>query len=487
MIVVLQKRFRIILLILNFTIGILVFNACQNQISKTTGDQFSPTHTYELTPNPEHVDLQMINNSQQEYLLIWGREYWPDGDCNLWIIKPNSQEVNRNIIETPWCYFTISDINNTQQIVSFMPFNQRQSGDLQSSEIFTYEIDEDGLLQPKQTMTLEDLQLTSIPQWRYDNTIIFSAIKDNKEGIYTYDNEKETILADIHVENGFATAPRLSPNGDYIAYEIWEDHIEQEHNSRYDCNNLTCNVRRLHIWDIETNIDTDLKPFYEPFIVGESYYLPCNPEWAIEDNILAFELGGCGEQTPGSIILVDADQDEIFISSIINSVDDQRRVTKYQWIEGNRLMINGAARVFNTVDDRNGYLQYTADTNILEILSGLPERNNFDFDLVYFSDWTNDGEYSVGQTQVPGNVRTINIVIAQPDNEPEDAIYSHAPGEFVENPTWSPHDQNIAYRTYSWEDGDSESNFIVIDKLGRTIFDSGVLLVNSPEFQWYVQ
>lgn len=457
-------------------------NACKKQTSLLSQESMTATPLVEqsiVSPN----DINEISPfPAQEYLVIWGKETWPDGDCILWIANPDIQETTRTIIETPWCNFAVLNRYDKQQLVSFPRYPEAYSNGIRSSEIIIYEIDQNGYLQHKQTIALEGLRITDTPQFGVNDIIYFSGIKDNRESIYTYDQETQTASLYITTEIGFATSPVISPNGQYIAYEVWKDHESKEHNSRDDCGQLTCFSRFLHIWDIESNTDIDLASYIKPFIAGESYYSHCEPEWSDTGNLLAFNVG-CEYQTPGSIIVFDVSKRETPVA--INSVDHTKNISKFHWVEGNRLILNGTVQIFGQDAIEDGYLIYSASTNTIEKMIGLPERNIYDYDLIYFNDWTNDARFAVGQTQIPNDERTINVVIANSWDELDQENYIQSPDEFVDNLRWSPTSDNIAYRSYNWKTEESQSRFIIIDATGSTLFDSNMINIIFPKFQWY--
>lgn len=429
---------------------------------------------------PAETGVGLSTKLPKEYLVIWGRETWPDGDCTVWIVNPDSQELTYTSIETFWCNFDVLNVFGQSKLISFPLYHQQSKGGTQSSEIILYELNQDGVLQVKETIPLQELRLTSAPQWGSDGIIYFSAINNGEESIYHYDVNRQVATPYIMAENGFATAPVISSDGRYIAYEVWGDHENKAHHSRDDCGQLTCFSISLHVWDIESNTDTALKPLIEQLIAGESFYLHCEPEWSPIDNLLAFDVG-CGLQTPGSIVVVDFNKNGKPV--VINSVDSRSNISKFHWSEENRLILHGAAQIFGQDTIEDGYLVYLADQNTLEKMVGLPERNKYDYDLIYFSDWTSDTEFAVGQSQVPGSVRTVDIVIANSWDSSVRESYIPAPNIVVGNLKWSPTDTYIAYHTYERE---NEGRFIIM-KNSSIIFDSKMLKIVFPQFEWHTQ
>jgi hypothetical protein len=472
--------------IFHFLSGLLMLfflSACQNQSDpiSLTSTTF-PYSAESSTVVPTETGMVLSTKAPEEYLVIWGRETWPDGACMVWIVNPDSQKMIRTPVGTPWCNFDVLTVFEKQNLVSFPLHHQQSKEGVQSSKITVYELNQDRILHVKETISLQGLRLTSAPQWGSDDTIYFSAINNGHESIYRYDENTQVAAPYIIAENGFATAPVISSDGDYIAYEVWEDHENKAHNSRDDCGQLTCFSRFLHVWDVGSNTDTNLKPLIEQLVAGEPFYLHCEPEWSRTDNLLAFNVG-CGLQTPGSVVVVDFSRDNVDVPVVINSVDRTRGVSKFRWSEGNRLILYGTAQIFgqNAVED--GYLVYLANEKALEKMAGLPERNKYDYDLIYFSDWTSDAEFAVGQSQIPGEVRTVNVVIANSWDSSRLESYVSSPNMVIADLKWSPTNVYIAYHTYNRED---ESRFIIM-KNGSTVFDSEMIQVVFPRFQWYVQ
>lgn len=464
---------------------IFFLSACQNQTGSTLLESMTPTYAVQSptnTTNKTTVVLPIPN--PQEHLIIWGRETWPDGPCVLWIANPDSQKMTRTVMEMSWCNFAVLTVSGEPKLVSFPLYHQQPEEGSTSSEILVYGVNEDGTLQLEETISVQALRLTSAPQWQSNNIIFFSAINDGHEGIYRYDKDAQIAIPYIVTESGFATDPVISSDGRYIAYEVWEDHQIKEHNSRDDCGRLTCFSRFLHVWDVESNTDTDLKSLIEPLIAGESFYSHCEPEWSPIDNLLAFDVG-CEVQTPSSIVVVDFRKDTIPV--VINAADNTSSIGNFYWSEGNRLIVHGKVQIFGQDTIEDGYLAYSASEHILEKMNGLPERNKYDYDLIYFSDWTRNAEFAVGQTQIPADTRMVNIVVANSWNNMTEGEYIQTADAFIDDVKWSPMDRYIAYRSYNWETETSESRFSVIDATGLLIFDSGMIQIVFPEFQWYTQ
>lgn len=449
--------------------------ACNPSISGTLeGTQATPTPSQNVnlaTAIPLEGDSAGQSNPQQEFLVIWGTEA-ASSDCMLWLINAETQEISRPIVETPWCNFAVSTSSGDYKLVSFQPYHP--ISETQSSEIVVYDVVPGGTLHSRQTIVLEGLRLTDVPQWGPDNSVYFSAINNGQESIYRYDSETHTITPYIDSDSGFATSPVISQDGRYIAYEVWRNH-----DSRDGCGQQTCFSRFVQIWDIEMGSNISVAPQDE---AEDSNSLQCNPEWSDIDNLLAFEIG-CGLQTPGSIMMYDANAGKVF--STITSVNDTS-IINFGWA-GDKLILNGSVQLSGDNSIHNGYLAYSIDNNILQELRGLPQRNIFDSDLVYFSDWTNNGEVAVGHTQIPGETRTVNIVMANSWDELDEDTYVQSLDEFIDNPTWSLTNDYVAYRSYNWEAKESESRFTILNAGGTMQFDSGMIKLKSPRFLWYIQ
>ncbi len=474
------RVFCLLPLLFSFFLG-----ACQNQPGSAFLESITPSYPEQLSTNvPNETDVVLSTPSPQEFLVIWGKETWPDGACVLWIANPDSQNMTRTVMEMPWCNFAVLTVSGEQKLVSFPLYYQQSKEGTTPSEIIVYEVKDDGTLQINETISLQELRLTSAPQWESNNIIFFSAINHGRESIYRYDKVAQIATPYIVAESGFATAPVISSDGRYIAYEVWEDHETKEHNSRDDCGQLTCFSRFLHVWDVKTNKNINLTLLIESLITGEPFFSHCKPEWSRTNNLLAFNVG-CEQQIPGSIVVIDFRKDSIPV--VINPVDSTRSIGKFHWSEGNRLILYGTAQIYGQDIIEDGYSVYSADENALEKMTGLSERNLYDYDLIYFSDWTSNAEFAVGQTQVPGDTRKVNIVIADSWDKMDEEEYVQTPDEFVDGLEWSPTDRNIAYRSYNWETEGSESRFLVINATGLVVFDSGMIQIVFPEFQWYIK
>lgn len=456
---------------------VFILVACNSQSESSNSELTATMNSQRPTKeNPGGNIADSIDKQQPEYLVAWGRKKWPNGDCNFLTLNPISKNLVQSVPNTPWCNFEIMTNASSQELISFPPFLPTDT--TQSSIIIFYDINELGFLSEKRTIILEGLKLTSTPQRGINNVIFFSAIENGYESIYSYDINSGISSQLITAKTGFATNPLVSPDGHFIAYQVWEDHDNRE-----QCGRSTCFSRSLFVRDLESNEDINVTNQVKSITTTDSIILPCNEEWSLSDNLLAFETGGCGVQTPSSVVVFSPDKREVV--SVLDSYSESLSVVKFHWIREKQLILAGAIRIIDTSDLSDGYLIYSAETNTLREMSGLPSRNVFDYDAVMFSHWTNDGKFAVGQTQVSGPKRNTNIVIANSWDESVEEIYIQSTGEFVDNPIWSPANDMIAYRSYNWESKESESNFTIIDASGLPLFDTGSIQLVYPKFQWY--
>jgi hypothetical protein len=207
----------------------------------------------------------------------------------------------------------------------------------------------------------------------------------------------------------------------------------------------------------------------------------CNLEWSPTSQFVAFEVG-CGLQDPGSIVVFDAENRKVV--DVIRALSPLESIVQYEWLSDNRLVISGNVSSLTTSNVLDGYLRFSADMQSWQTLHGIPERNKYDFDRVYLSDWAEDGSLVVGQTQAPGEKRTVELVIIALEERSGETLYVQTPDEYIDSPILSPTGNWIAYRSYNWDTRNTLSRFTVINTAGEIVFNTAMTDIVSPNYTW---
>lgn len=433
----------------------------------------------QLAPSPT---AQFTEDHAQERLVVWGRsEEGSDGKCWVWLLDPASQlEPVRQVSGKQDCNYAVVTVNDKEYLASLPHWNPHVVE--QPAEIVLYDVTREGELVVFQTIPMGDIHLSSLtnpPQWAADGSVYLAGILNGKEQIFRYDGQAAVIEPYLDNEGGFSTDPLLSPDGRFLAYAV----VENNESSQL-CDRRDCSRRFYHIWDIETGQDMELLPLIEPWVAGEPYFMHCALDWSPTSKFVAFSVG-CGSQEPGSVAIINVENRELV--EVINAQNIDSNVGKFEWLSDDRLVVLGNVGFAGSNEHHEGYLLYAAGAQAWQPLEYVPERNVYDYDRVAFSDWTKDGTLAVGQTQVPGEQRAVELVIFAAENGDSNGEYVQTPDEYVNLPLWSPADSFIAYRSYRWETATSQSRFTILDRTGKTLLDTGMLDVVSPHFAWLLQ
>lgn len=432
------------------------------------------THSTDLLPivTPT-VMLQSLN----EYLLFWGTDHVMEDRCQVTSININTLQAHETVINDFYCRFEIVEINNKIYLVQAIWYNPEIASELTSIQVF--DVSDNGELILVQSIPLGHIRLTATPQWGKDGTIYFSGILNGREQIYRIEPETDNIESYIDYSgNGFASEPIISPDGRYIAYRVWENH-----NSHDDCGQLTCYNNYYYLWDTQARVAIPLRPQIQPLQLGEPYFLHCSLSWSPNGQYIAFVIG-CSLQRPGSVVVFDVIGKKPV--TVINSTKagPYGDILKFEWLDENRLVLKGSVALLDNDSSYDGYFVYSANEDSFAIWPHLSERNKWNTDIVSFSDWTNEGEYALGQTQVPGDRRTVNLVVMDTNNPTAPGYYFPVDETNVQWAKFSPSDSWIAYVSY--ESQNTFSRVTILDRDGVLLYDSGMISLAELTASWLV-
>jgi hypothetical protein len=207
----------------------------------------------------------------------------------------------------------------------------------------------------------------------------------------------------------------------------------------------------------------------------------CELEWSPTSRFVSFDVG-CGLQDPSSVAIIDIEN--AVPVEVINAAE---YIRKDEWLRDDRLILSGSMTFASTNMNYDGYLMYSASTKAWTSLENIPEQNIYNYDIVAFNDWTEDGAFVVGQTQAPGEKRTIDLVIFEVEDEGSEGQYIRVLDEFVDSLLWSASNNFISYRSYNWETESSKSRFTIITPNGEILLDTDMIDVVSPSIAWFTK
>jgi hypothetical protein len=343
------------------------------------------------------------------------------------------------------------------------------------TEIILYDMTSEGELAVQQAIPIGDIRLTSwanTPQWAADGSVYLAGILNDKEQIFRYDPQRRIIEPFLDTTDGFSAEPLLSPDSRYLAYVV----VENNENSDR-CDRGTCYFRFFHVWDMNSGEDIELLPLIEPLIAGEPFYMHCELAWSPTSKFVAFDIG-CGLQEPGSVAIIDIENRRVV--EIINAENMGSNIVKFEWLSDDRLAMTGSVTFANTGEHYDGYFLYLANNQSWQPLPNIPERNKYDYDVLFFNDWTGDGLFVVGSSITPSPTHLREVVVYHVSTG--ESLYVPAPDGVVNNPLWAPSANLIAYHSYNF--GSTQSRFTIINRDGETLLDTGMIEVVFPHFAW---
>lgn len=157
-----------------------------------------------------------------------------------------------------------------------------------------------------------------------------------------------------------------------------------------------------------------------------------------------------------------------------------------KWLSNDRLVIYGTPKIMDSEESTKGYYYYLAEMKEWWALDDLPERNVYNFDLIAYVDWVFDGSAIVGQTQVPGDSRTVDIVIANLEGQASELLYVRTPDEYVDNTLWSPSASWMGYSSYDAETREMSSKFHIVNRDGQPVFSTDYIDILLADNGWLV-
>jgi Tol biopolymer transport system component len=410
-----------------------------------------------------------------ELLILWGKLSESVSSCQIYFLNPVSQQQWDFTIPEQDCNYQVVTINGKQYLASHPSF--LSIDDQTQMELVLYTLTSKGQLEIKQKFTLSNIQITHPPQWDNNGHIYLSGIHDNREQIYLFNTQTETLVPYIDASNGFSSFPILSPDQRYIAYQVVANH-----ESQVECGDLTCFEVYYHIWDTEANTDLAILPLIEPYTRGEPHFVHCDLQWSPTGQFIAFTVG-CGLQTPASIIIFD-----VFNQQLVEIINSQDELVKSSWVSEDEIIIRGNVSFALSGETHEGYMIFSANSKIARSFVDFSIPNQTDLDKIFYQDWGDQGTMLVGTTVLQTeDVEQRPVVIILDTDDGSTVNVSQPNDTMVVNPTWSPSGNLIAYRSYNWDTRNTRSEFTIINRKGEILLHTGMITIFAPEFSWFLQ
>lgn len=408
------------------------------------------------------------DNTPVELFIAYGRTSWPDGDCTLLIVNPAQSTITQHQGH-PSCNYGMAKINGKKRLIAYTPY---QASSPNKSEIVIYDVSVSGEITIKQTIRLDGIQITSMPQWGSNGWIYMSGIAGGNEQIYRYHTATQELFPYINVSDGFTTAPQISPTHNVIVYKAikgFDNHTE--------CR-TECPVTELLVWDINSGASLSLTQLTKPFIseqVLEQFPVYCHELWSPEGTYFAFEVG-CGVQGERLSFVYESHTQNLAPLIVPNPYKDS---SVRKWLMDNKLLLyTGGA-----IEYPNRDAIYSVQEKSWELLPVLLIEDSLP---VFFDDWTNDALRAIGQTTLldeNGNDRNA-VVIMNLVNNREETVYIQIPNEdrYIRTPViWSPTGKWAMYASYRDE---SINRFSILTWEGKLITETGLQQMFSPAYFW---
>jgi hypothetical protein len=388
---------------LNLSLICLLLSSCSQGggLLKPAAEVMTPTAPMvTLPPTAVLPQLSKIDYTIREQLIVWGRSQDSiAAECRLLILDPtNETEPIRSIVGQRDCNYMVAEIREKQYLVSLPRWIPESAEHEYPPEIILYGLASSGELHVYQRITLGNIRLMGIPQWTKDGSAYLAGIADGQEQIFRYDSQTALIETYLNMPDGFVTMPRLSPDENYLAYEVIQDY-----ENNYQCR-MACNFVLLRVRDIHTGEDIDLASLAEPWIVGEPYYPHCDLTWSPTSKFVAWNVGAsCGLQQLGSVAIVDVKNQEVV------EVFNAAHVSKTIWFSNDRLIIGIDVTIATADEFHEGALIYSPANQTWQPLVKIPKMNKYGNELISFSQWFEgeDGLVALGQTQLPDGERNL--------------------------------------------------------------------------------
>jgi hypothetical protein len=427
---------------------------------------------------------QLVRSNTHEWLLVWGRtKVGAGGECHIWLFNPAKRlDSVRPVVGNQDCRYIAVAVNGQEYIASLPSYPTPIE---LPPMIVLYKVSDSGELVAHQEIPMGNLRRTHEPQWSADGSVYLSGILDGKEQIFRYDIQTALMQPYLDAANGFATEPLLSPDGRYLAYRVVKNNQSSDECAR------GCSFSFFHVWDIHASQDIALLPLVEPWIAHDPPFINCDLVWSPSSKFIAFDVG-CNLQTPSSVAVIDVENRQAVEVIGTNSTGGfDNYIRKHKWLANDRLLLSGSVTFANVGDSYDGYFLYLAAEQTWQPLENVPKQNIYDYDWVAFGDWVEheNGLFAVGQTQVPAEVRTLDLVILKVGDENSVGRYIRVVDDGIDSPSlrWSSSGNYIAYLSSNWETRNSQSRFTIINRIGEPLLDTGMVEVVAPHSTWLRQ
>lgn len=396
------------------------------------------------------------SDSADEIVVAWAQH---DGECLLWTIIPQKERsISQTIGNDSSCNFSVANILGQPRLILVEPF---------PGSITLYDFDSDQGFVGQETLTINEIEITSEPQWAADGTIYLSGIVDEKEDIYHFNPETNHLEKFIYSESGLITEPLLSPDSKYLFYWTLDD-FSNRHACIYGVQACRSNGR-YYVRDLDSNTDFPISSFV-PFPANLCF----SEGWSPSSRYLVFTLS-C--ESPATMVILDVENKDV-VSTI------EQTLGPHGWLSDNELVYAAFVHLPPATLPVVRDLVYSIDTQTTRELADFPLYANSVKDLFSLSvmSWTKGAQSIVGT--IPKGDGLIALVIAHNDDEIE-IIETPFHGKYVSmEPKWSPLASMIAFSAISEE---GETTVSVIDDAGSLLYTIDLPSNVIPQFAWLSQ
>lgn len=366
-------------------------------------------------------------NKKHELLIVWGKH---NEECFLWVIDPTKSEDYSTTPGESSCNYQIVTIAGKPSLAHIQDY---------PAKINIYDVQKDGEIISRQEISLPEIEITSQPQWVPGDQLYFSAIQNEHEAIFRFDNQSGTLEEVIQHPQAIASEPIASPDGRYLAY--W---VREGLSNRHECLMSDCFRGHYYLADLEENTQIDILSLLENPLPLEH----CKLTWSPTGRFLAFQLG-C-DNFPNQIAILDMESKRA--ASTINPAHSTRYVDLNGWLSNTELVYEGGV-FFDQYEEtfpRNQVFSVETYTS-RELANFTVFVNEGEPFRLFNINWTPDAKYIAGEGY--GTFDEASTIIADSNGEFLQITYPRFHASYPISSTLSPYGNWVAFFSGNQTDG----------------------------------
>lgn len=412
--------------------------------------------------------MQFKNSIANDVLVVWGKY---NDECLIWTVDPKINKPTSPINGYDTCNYMFSDIDGSDNLIHVQSY---------PGEVSIYTVSKKGVISLKETINVEEIQITSSPQWGQEQFMYISGIKDDSEQIYRVDTRSGEIIQLTHIQDGMAHAPSLSPDGKYLAYLVFTQ----------AANSIECYMclGQYYVMEITAKKSIELNPLVMRSEVP--FFDHCLATWSPNSMFLAFSLG-CEAQDPQELVVFDVLQSQVAVK--LGQDDAVGLPTIEGWLTDNELVYSSATDftldpVGQLLLPSRRYYVHSLAANSTSELGEFPlivstDKGNSELFYLTNVSWTQDGKHLVG---IAGSPQQEELVISDLDNRPSLVrnTYLHNTNPQVRSwrlfrvdPAWSLSGNWIAYSS-------TDNGINIVSKTGDVMYELDIPAMSEYGFAW---